>query len=105
MEDRILKKTGYDPENMASDGNRFLCANGYMGMRGTPEEAGPEQFAAVTLAGVYDRNGDRWREPVNAPHGLTVRLRFDGEALDCAAAGKHETALDYRYGLYSRDTD
>ena len=107
MENRILRKTGYDPENMASDGNRFLCANGYMGMRGTPEEAGPEQFAAVTLAGVYDRNGDRWREPVNAPHGLRVRLRFDGEALDCTRAEteKHETSLDYRYGLYSRDTD
>ena len=107
MENRILKKPGYDPENMASDGNRFLCANGYMGMRGTPEEAGPEQFAAVTLAGVYDRNGDRWREPVNAPHGLTVRLRFDGESLDCTRAEteKHETSLDYRYGLYSRYTD
>ena len=57
MENRILKKTGYDPENMASDGNRFLCANGYMGMRGTPEEAGPEQLRPERrpLAGAGER--------------------------------------------------
>ena len=107
MDRWILRKTGADPENMASDGNRFLCANGYMGMRGTAEEDGPDMFAAVTLAGVYDRNGDRWREPVNAPHGLSVRLRFDGKELKAASPEtvRHETALDYRYGLFSRDTD
>ena len=107
MDQWILRKTGADPENTASDGNRFLCANGYMGMRGTAEEDGPEMFAAVTLAGVYDRNGDRWREPVNAPHGLSVRLRFDGKELKAASPEtvRHETALDYRYGLFSRDTD
>ena len=81
MDDFILKTTGYRAEDTVKDGNRFLCANGYMGLRGTVEEAGSRQFAAVTLTGVYDRNGDRWREPVNAPHGLTVRLAFDGEAL------------------------
>ena len=58
MENRILRKKGYDPENTAADGNRFMCANGYMGMRGTLEEDGRDQFAAVTLAGVYDQYGD-----------------------------------------------
>ena len=107
MDQWILRKTGADPENTASDGNRFLCANGYMGMRGTAEEDGPEMFAAVTLAGVYDRNGDRWREPVNAPHGLSVRMRFDGKELQAASPEtvRHETTLDYRYGLFGRDTD
>ena len=107
MENAILKKIGYDAGNIASDGNRFLCANGYMGMRGIPEEDGSGQYAAVTLAGVYDRYRDRWREPVNAPHGLSVRLSFDGASMTPASAEtvRHETALDYRYGLLSRDTD
>ncbi len=107
MQNWILKKTGYNAEDISCDGNRFLCANGYMGLRGTVEEAGSRQFAAMTLAGVYDRNGDRWREPVNAPHGLTVRLAFDGKTLtpENTETGRHEVSLDYRYGIYRRDTD
>ena len=107
MQKWILKKAGYDAENAAGDGNRFLCANGYMGLRGTEEETGSRQFAAVTLAGVYDRNGDRWREPVNAPHGLTVRLVFDGKAMtpENTETTRHEKGLDYRYGIFRRDTD
>lgn len=107
MENWVLTKTGYHPEDAAADGNRFLCANGYMGLRGTVEEAGSAQFAAVTLAGVYDQNGDRWREPVNAPHGLSVRLSFDGKNLSAenAETVRHEAQIDYRVGMYRRDTD
>lgn len=107
MENWSLKKEGFRREDVAADGNRFLCANGYMGLRGTAEEAGSEQFAAVTLAGVYDRNGDLWREPVNAPHGLSARLYFDGQFLSPENTGvnRHETEIDYGRGVYSRDTD
>ncbi|KAI7257470.1 hypothetical protein KC345_g10781, partial [Hortaea werneckii] len=45
-----------------------------MGFRGVLEEFGKEQLAAVTLAGLYDRAGDKWREPVNAPNGLFTSL-------------------------------
>ena len=76
-----LEKTGYDPESNLADGNRFLTANGYMGVRGTLSEAGREACPAVNLAGVYDRNGDKWREPVNAPHGLFLRAAFNGEIM------------------------
>ena len=74
----ILTKEGFDPRDAAADGNRFLCANGYLGLRGVPEEAGPSLFPAVTLAGVYDQVQDRWREPVNAPNGLYLHLTFQG---------------------------
>ena len=70
MQNWILKKTGYNAEDSSCDGNRFLCANGYMGLRGTVEEAGRESCPALNLAGVYDRFEDRWREPVNAPRAL-----------------------------------
>ncbi len=101
-----VEKNGFDPAEAASDGNRFLCANGYMGLRGVPEEAGSGLFAAVTLARVYDRNGQAWREPVNAPGGLFLRLFFNGEpqALGQAEPLAHRQRLDYRGGLFSRDT-
>ena len=107
MQNWVLAKNGCDAGTISEDGNRFLCANGYMGLRGVTEEAGSKQFAAVTLAGVYDRNGDRWREPVNAPHGLTVRLVFDGTVLtpENERTIRHRKEINYRYGLFRRDTD
>ena len=102
-----LEKHGYDPKSMVDDGNRFLIANGYMGVRGTAEEADTSAFPAVNLAGVYDRNGDKWREPVNAPNGLFLHLRFNGEdmALPDRTPKNHCLSLDYRHGVFSRETD
>ena len=102
-----LKKTGYDPADAAPDGNRFLCANGYLGLRGAPEEAGSALFPAITLAGVYDRNGDRWREPVNAPNALFVRLSWNGRSLALGGekTDRHSVEIDYRCGIRRRDTD
>ena len=102
-----LQKRGYDPADAADDGTRFLIANGYMGVRGTVEEAGAAAFPAVNLAGVYDRFADRWREPVNAPNGLYARLFFNGAAM---ALGErepldHSLEIDYRRGIFHRRTD
>ena len=107
MDAWTLRKNGYDPKDAAVDGNRFLCANGYMGLRGVPEEADSAQFPAITLAGVYDRYKDRWREPVNAPNCLYAQLCFNGEAMALGVAKpvRHTTELDYRYGIYRRETD
>ena len=106
MDSWFLRKEGFDCRDAASDGNRFLCANGYMGLRGVPEEAGSALFPAITLAGVYDQFEDRWREPVNAPHGLCIRAYFDGRPLSVekAACGAHCAGLDYRHGIYGRET-
>ena len=107
MESWFYQRDGVHLSEAAVDGNRFLCANGYMGLRGTVEEAGSDQFPAVTLAGVYDRCGDRWREPVNAPNGLSVQVFFDGKPLklDAEAPVPHHVRIDYRCGVYSRETD
>ena len=102
-----LEKQGYDPGSVVDDGNRFLIANGYMGVRGTVDEADKGAFPAVNLAGVYDRNGDKWREPVNAPNGLFLRLTFNKEAM--ALPGRtpqsHRLSIDYRHGIFRRETD
>ena len=107
MDTWSLTRKGFVPENAAADGSRFLCANGCLGLRGTVEEAGPSLYPAVTLAGVYDRFRDRWREPVNAPNALFVSLAFDGRELEIPEGDNapHTVRLDYRHGLWNRDTD
>ncbi|MBQ8080398.1 MAG: glycoside hydrolase family 65 protein [Clostridia bacterium] len=102
-----LSKQGDHPEDAAQDGNRFLAANGYMGLRGVPEEAGADRFPAVTLAGVYDRFQDRWREPVNAPNGLFVQFFLDGLPLSLGKAEPlmHSAQLHYQNGVYHRRTE
>ncbi|MBO6040165.1 MAG: glycoside hydrolase family 65 protein, partial [Oscillospiraceae bacterium] len=107
MDTWILEKTGYDPEAVLADGNRFLLANGYMGLRGTVEEAGRDSCPAVNLAGVYDRYEDRWREPVNAPNGLFCSLSLNGVPMTLGVhdARSHRQRIDYRHGVFSRDTD
>ncbi len=102
-----MEKFGYDPDSAVDDGNRFLIANGYMGVRGTVEESDTAAFPAINLAGVYDQNGDRWREPVNAPNGLYLRLRFNGDsmALPDRPPKDHKLSIDYRHGVFSRETD
>ena len=69
-----IEQTSPAPELIADNGNRFLVGNGYMGVRGTLDEHGREELAAVNLAGIYDRVGDGWREPLNAPNPLHTRL-------------------------------
>ncbi len=103
----MLNENGFSKAQAITDGNRFLCANGYMGLRGAVEEADSTQFPAITLAGVYDRHGNRWREPVNAPHCLYARLLFNGAplALGQAEPVSHSAGIDYEDGLYYRETD
>ena len=94
------------PESIPDNGNRLLTGNGYLGIRGTLEEAGKEQLAAVNLAGIYDKVGDGWREPLNAPDPLYTRVRVNGKLLTAldGSADAHTQALDFRHGIYSRKT-
>ena len=107
MDTWTLKAEGYDPARVVTDGNRFLIANGYLGVRGTVEEAGSASFAAVNLAGVYDRFENRWREPVNAPNGLYAKLVFNGAAMALGEreARSHSLQIGYRHGVFRRETD
>ena len=102
-----LKISGYDPERVVADGNRFLIANGYMGVRGTVEEADSTACPAVNLAGVYDQYQHRWREPVNAPNGLFVKVFVNGKAMALGETDpvSHSLAIFYRHGIFRRETD
>ncbi len=101
-----VKEQGFCPDQMINNGNKFLIGNGYMGVRGTLEEFRKEELVAINLAGIYDRAGEGWREPLNAPNGLYTLLKVDGEvySLPGAAPKEHCIGLDYRRALFSRKT-
>lgn len=107
-------KEGYNSEDTVLNGNRFLIANGYMGYRGTLDEWGRDEMAAVNIAGFYDRFEDKWREPINAPNGLYARLTVNGETQalgvgstkialseDCPL---HTQTINFKNGLHTRET-
>jgi nigerose phosphorylase len=102
---------GRSDADILANGNRLLIGNGYLGYRGTVEEADASHLPACCLSGVYDRVGELWREPVNAPNGLSVRLGPQvGGAGDSGAflsikdetLVSHTQSLDFRYGIHSR---
>lgn len=101
-----ISNRSYSQEMVADNGNRFLVGNGYLGIRGTLDEHGKDELAAVNLAGIYDRVGDGWREPLNAPNPLHTVLTVGGEKL--ALPGRepleHVHSLEYRHGVASRNT-
>lgn len=100
----VIEQTTFAPEAVPDNGNRFLVGNGYMGVRGTLDEHGAGELAAVNLAGIYDRVGDGWREPLNAPNPLHTLVRVDGAPLSGGRASAHVQRLDFRRGLASRRT-
>ena len=109
-----IKENGYHPERITDNGNRFLIGNGYMGIRGTLDEYEKDHLPAVNLAGIYDKAGDGWREPLNAPNVCYAYLRVDGEVYrlpdqagneeNPGAVVDHKVELDYRHGLLTRQT-
>ncbi|MCF3650439.1 glycoside hydrolase family 65 protein [Opitutaceae bacterium LMO-CP1] len=88
-------------------GNIYQLANGYMGYRGTLDEYGTAQCVGITLAGLYDRVGSAWREPVNAPNGGYTALSVDGvdlTTLDEANAVAHEQSVNMAEAVFERRT-
>ncbi|MCL6457321.1 MAG: glycoside hydrolase family 65 protein [Gorillibacterium sp.] len=97
---------GFTQENIAKNGNTFMIGNGYMGYRGTLEEYKKEQLVAVTLAGLYDKVGDKWREPVNAPNGLWTQLYLNHTPLNVLQMDtqQHFQEVDFRFGIHRRQS-
>lgn len=101
-----IREEGYEEEKAPALGNRYLIGNGYFGVRGTLEEYEADKLAAVNLAGLYDKAGEGFREPVNAPNACFSYLRVDGEIykLPQKQPISHGMELDYRYGIWRRHT-
>ena len=87
-------------------GNVYQIANGYMGYRGTLDEFGPEQLVGITLAGIFDRVGSAWREPVNAPNGGFTSVSLGGAELFARGdkVVRHRQTLRFATALFERET-
>lgn len=103
----VIQNNDIAQETVADNGNRLLIGNGCMGIRGTLDEHGKAQLAAINLAGIYDQVGDGWREPLNAPNPLHTVLSVNGDALVLPEKQPvaHIQSLDYRHGIFSRRTE
>lgn len=97
---------GGDPESIMRRGNVYQIANGYMGYRGTLDESGPAHCVGVTLAGLYDRVGSGWREPVNAPNAAYTRVSLDGVELSAleGRVRRHRQVLHFAAAVFERET-
>jgi nigerose phosphorylase len=93
-------------ESIMRRGNIYQIANGYMGYRGTLDEFGPAESVGITLAGIYDRVGSAWREPVNAPNGGFTRVSLDGVALSALGrkVRRHKQTLHFANARFERET-
>lgn len=89
----IVRESRFDPGRITANGNKFMIGNGVLGYRGTLEEFGKRELTATIVAGLYDKVGDKWREPVNAPNGLAMEVYFDGAPLNALEAGAGASAV------------
>jgi len=106
LNDWDISDDGRTEEDALQNGNRLLTGNGYLGRRGVVDEAEAADMPATILSGLYDRQGDLWREPVNSPDPLYTLVSAAGLPLKAGNGNtvSHEQALNFRYGIYSRRT-
>jgi alpha,alpha-trehalose phosphorylase len=114
-----IRERGLDPEARFLRETLFTLGNGYIGMRGTPEE-GNAAPKGQTLEGTY-LNGFYESEPIvypenayglartnefmlNVPNAKRVSLEVDGETfgLERGRVLDYERVLDFRTGLLTR---
>ncbi len=99
-------KFSNEKEAVMRSGNVYQIANGYMGYRGTLDEFGPEQLVGITLAGIFDRVGNNWREPVNAPNGGFTEVTLEGVTISALTTKikSHRQSLNLENAVFERET-
>lgn len=102
----VIEEEFYQKDRTELNGSKFLQGNGYMGYRGTLEEYTKEQLVACNLLGIYDKVGNSWREPINAPNGLFTRLYCEDNLLTVLGekVHRHRQCLDIKTAVHKRET-
>lgn len=97
---------GFNSNNIVGNGNKFITGNGYMGFRGTMEEYTKNELVACNISNIYDKQGDNWREPINAPNGFFTALTVEGKEIGLLQKEpvEHIQTLDIKEGLHKRNT-
>jgi alpha,alpha-trehalose phosphorylase len=113
-----LAETRFDADDPAAAESLFAVGNGYLGVRGTPEEGTPAHDAGAILNGLHETWPIVYPEDafglartgqtiVNAPDATIVRLFVDDEPFDLATARirRFERVLDMRAGVLHREVE
>jgi alpha,alpha-trehalose phosphorylase len=108
----------FEPQYMPALESVFAVANGYLGLRGTPEEGTPIHEAGAVLNGFHETWPIVYPEDayglartgqtiVNATDGTIIRLFVDDEPFDLATAKilRFERVLDMQIGVLSREVE
>jgi alpha,alpha-trehalose phosphorylase len=114
---RIVER-GFARERLAANESVFAVGNGYVGVRGAPEEGAPVHQPGVVLNGFHETWPISYPEDayglartgqtiVNATDGSVIRLFVDGEPLDLESARvvSFERVLDMRAGVLARTVE
>jgi len=101
----VLEHNEYIPEEQEQIGSKFLISNGYMGYRGTLDEATSSDFVALNINGLYD--GHRFVENVNVFNPLYSMVKADGIDLNPRSFRplNHTISLDTDNGIFKRQTE
>jgi alpha,alpha-trehalose phosphorylase len=113
-----LTESRFRPELAPALESVFAVANGYLGVRGTPEEGAPAHETGLALNGFHETWPIVYPEDayglartgqtiVQAPDCSVIRLFVDDEPLDLRAARllRFERTLDMRSALLSRELE
>ncbi|MFT4080970.1 MAG: glycosyl hydrolase family 65 protein [Nocardioides sp.] len=111
-----LVETTYSPDDLGLTETLFAVANGYLGMRGTPEEGRPTYAHGTFINGFHETWPIRHAEAaygfaetgqtiVNAPDAKVMKIYVDDEPLTFGTADleAYERVLDFRDGVLRRN--
>jgi alpha,alpha-trehalose phosphorylase len=114
---RIVERR-FDRERMGAQESVFAVGNGYLGVRGAPEEGAPAHDAGVILNGfhetwpiLYPENAHGLARTgqtiVNVTDGSLVRLFVDDEPFDLETVRvlRYERVLDMAIGVLVREVE
>ena len=113
-----IRERGLAPARRFLHETLFTLGNGYIGMRGTPEEGGAgskDTLEGTYLNGFHDTEAIHYPENayglarinefmLNVPNAKRIDLLVDGErfAPDAGQVGAYERLLDFRTGVLTR---
>ena len=110
-----LVETGYRPDDLGVTETLFTVANGYLGMRGNPEEGRPAYAHGTFVNGLHETWTIRHAEAafgfartgqtiVNAPDTKVLKIYVEDEPLmfETADLEHYERRLDFRDGVLRR---
>jgi alpha,alpha-trehalose phosphorylase len=118
IEDWQIVERRFEPEYLPALESVFAVANGYLGLRGTPEEGYPVHEGGAVLNGFHETWPIVYPEDayglartgqtiVNATDGTIIRLFVDDEPFDLATTKilRFERVLDMQIGVLSREVE